>query len=177
MTALSCRQWTMRSPMGQRVLQPIRLLVKRSLYKYPDQWRPLLADMSRTQKGAQKAEEIARRITIAIAGKFEPIFFRATGGAQGYVCAPGRSRPGRKRRRDAGQWPRRPACMGAQYCRQASRDGSRTRSSENLHRRSMTIVATASFTVPQVLAVARRHMVGLARASANGRSGGPLFSQ
>ena len=61
------------------------ILVKKSLYAFPDFWRPYLKS-AEGLKGDAKAEEIIRCITVEIAKKFQPIY-EATEGVQGYVCA------------------------------------------------------------------------------------------
>ena len=61
------------------------ILVKKSLYAFPDFWRPYLKS-AEGLSGDAKAEEIIRCITVEVAKKFQPIY-EATQGVQGYVCA------------------------------------------------------------------------------------------
>ena len=150
------------------------LLVKRSLYKNPDFWRPYLEGIPDKLTGAEKAEEIIRRITTKIAHIFEPIY-RQSGGEQGYVCAQvnpliaGNS----KKMLDM-------ACRLHTWAPNIAVKLPVTAAGldvlEECVSKGITVTATVSFTVPQTLAIARRHMAGLWRAQANGKEGGRCFA-
>lgn len=150
------------------------LLVKRSLFGKPDEWRPFFKDIPDSLKGASKAEEIVRCITVEIARKFEPIF-KATNGVQGYVCAQvnpskaGQAGEMLEMARRLNKWA--PNIAVKLPVTAAGLDAL-----EKCIAEGITITATASFTVPQVLAVAKRHMAGLAQAEKNGVKGGRCFA-
>lgn len=150
------------------------LLIKRSLYANAEQWRPLLADIPETMKGAQKAEEILRRITIEIAKKFESIF-NSTNGEQGYVCA--QVNPSKAGDADEMlEMARRLHNWAPNIAVKLPVTAAGLDALEECIAEGMTIVATASFTVPQAIAVAKRHMAGLMRAQKDGKAGGRCFA-
>ncbi|MDR3551605.1 MAG: transaldolase family protein [Clostridia bacterium] len=150
------------------------LLVKRSLYGFPDFWRPLLSDIPASWTGAQKAEEIIRHITVEIAKKFEPIY-HATKGEQGYVCAQvnpvfaGDCDIMLTMARRLHDWA--PNIAVKLPVTAAGLDALEECISEGI-----TVTATASFTVPQALSAGKRHMAGLARAKQKGIEGGRCFA-
>lgn len=150
------------------------LLVKRSLFGKPDDWRPYFKGIPDSLKGAKKAEEIIRCITVEIARKFEPIY-RQTNGIQGFVCAQvNPSKAGQademvEMARRLSQWA--PNIAVKLPVTAAGLDALETCIAEGI-----TITATASFTVPQVVAVAKRHLAGLALAEKNGVKGGRCFA-
>ena len=61
------------------------VLIRKSLYAFPDFWRPYL-ESAKGLSGDEKVEEIIRCITVEIAKKFQPIYEKMAG-EQGYVCA------------------------------------------------------------------------------------------
>lgn len=150
------------------------LLIKHALYNQKNPWAPMLATVPKDARPEERAEEIIRRITVSIAGMFEPVY-RRSGGAHGYVCAQVNPRfPGDRgqmlamARRLSGWAPniavKLPAtAAGLDVLEDAAAEG-------------MTITATVSFTVPQVVSVAERHEKGLRRARASGVKAGRCFA-
>lgn len=150
------------------------LLVKRSLYGFSEFWRPFLKDISASLKGAEKAEEIIRRITIEIAKKFEPIY-RNTNGVQGYVCA--QVNPIKAGDADVMlSMARRLNAWAPNIAVKLPVTAAGLDALEECISEGITVTATASFTVPQVLCVAKRHNIGLQRAKAKGIVGGRCFA-
>lgn len=150
------------------------LLVKRSLFGKTETWRPFLQGIPDSLHGSDKAEEIVRRITVEIARKFEPIY-RQTDGAQGYVCA--QVNPSKAGDADVMiAMARRLSQWAPNIAVKLPVTAAGLEALETCIAEGITITATASFTVPQVLAVAKRHMAGLALAEKNGVKGGRCFA-
>lgn len=150
------------------------LLIKHALYKPDKIWAAALAGIPMELGRDEKAEEIIKRITVSIAGMFEPIY-RRTGGKQGYVCAqvnpkfPGDVKHMLPMARRLGQWApniavKLPAtAAGLDTLEECAAEG-------------LTITATVSFTVPQVVAIAERYRKGLERAKKAGIKPGRCFA-
>ena len=150
------------------------VLIKQALSSSRRPWASLLAETPKNTDKEAKAEEIIRRITVKIAGMFEPIY-RQTAGRQGYVCAQVSPRyPGDRERMIAmaqrlHRWAPNIAVKlpvtsaGLEVLEECAANG-------------ITITATVSFTVPQVIAVAERYRRGITRARAAGIKPGPCFA-
>jgi transaldolase len=150
------------------------LLIKLSLFAKPDVWRPMIKDIPASLTATQKAEEIARIITTHLAGKLLPIFER-TNGEQGFVCA----QVNPTKAGDAVfmlDMARRLAKWAPNICIKLPVTAAGLSVLEECVAEGMTVCATAGFTVPQVLAVAERHMKGLERARLNGIKPGKCFA-
>ena len=150
------------------------LLVKRALYADAATWRDSLADLSPSLKGAEKAEEIIRRVTIPIAERFLPVF-KASGGEQGYVCAqvnpvfPGDADKMIDMAKRLNAWAPNIAIKLPGTL--AGLDAM-----EECGALGITTVGTVSFTVPQAVEIARRQWLGRQRAIAAGLPFGRAFS-
>jgi transaldolase len=150
------------------------VLIKQSLYSRPDIWDPLISDISRDLKGPEKAEEIQKRITQDLALKLEPVY-RQTGGKHGYVCAQviptkaGDAESMISMAKRLNKWA--PNIAVKLPVTRAGLDALEECSAEGI-----TITATASFTVPQVIAVAERYKKGAARAKTTGIAPGRCFA-
>ncbi len=150
------------------------LLVKRSLYGFREDWKPYLADMDKSLKGDEKAEELIRRVTVQVAAKFEPIF-RATNGVQGYVCAqvnpcyPGDTDLMLNMAKRLSKWA--PNIAVKLPATAAGLDAM-----EECAALGITTVGTVSFTVPQAVEIARRQWMGEQRAKKAGITPGKAFS-
>jgi transaldolase len=150
------------------------LLIKRSLYGNPGFWREYLKDIPRDLTPAEKAEEIIRCVTSAIAAKFLPIF-KESRGKQGFVCA--QVNPSFQGDADKmfvmakrlNQWAdniaiKLPATeAGVEVMEECAALG-------------MTTVGTVSFSTPQALEIARRQTRGARRAESAGVTPGQAFS-
>jgi transaldolase len=150
------------------------LLIKLSLYSRPDIWGPLLSGMPAGLGHAEKAEEIQKRITKDLAARLAPIYF-GSGRKQGFVCAQvdptkaGDTASMISMARRLHGWAPNIAvklpvtAAGLDALEECTADG-------------LTVTATASFTVPQVIAVAERYRKGLQRAKAGNIVPGRCFA-
>ena len=149
------------------------ILIKKSLYAYPEFWRPYL-DSAVGLKGDEKIEEILRCITIEIAKKFLPIY-EATEGVQGYVCA----QVNPKKQGDTAamiEMGRRLASWAPNIAVKVPATAAGLRAIEALAAEGITTVGTVSFTTPQAVAIAAAQQRGLDKCRAEGRKPGKAFS-
>ncbi|MDR2048334.1 MAG: transaldolase family protein [Treponema sp.] len=149
-------------------------LVRRSLYGDPNFWRPYLKDIDPNLKSDEKAEEIIKRITAAIAEKFLPVF-KSSKGKQGYVCAQvnpalqGNAEKMFEMAKRLNKWAENIAvkipanAAGLEVMEECASLG-------------ITTVGTVSFSVPQAVEIARRQSIGAARAEKAGIKPGQAFS-
>ena len=150
------------------------LLVKQAIYNRRDLWKESLENMPSDLNPAQKAEEIIRRVTVKIASMLEPTYFE-TKGDQGYVCAqvnprfPGDVDAMLPMARRLSKWAPNIAvklpvtAAGLDVLEECAAEG-------------ITVTATVSFTVPQVLAIAERYQKGIERARKAGVKPGKCFA-
>jgi transaldolase len=150
------------------------VLIGNSLYSRPDVWDPLLSNISRELTREEKAEKIIRMITKKFASIFEPVY-KKTGGRQGYVCAqvnpkkPGDAEMMLEMAKRLNSWAPNIAvklpvtAAGLEALEECTAEG-------------ITITATVSFTVPQVIAIAERYRKGLTRAHKAGIKPGRCFA-
>jgi len=150
------------------------LLVKRSLYAHPDLWAPYLSDIKDDLSPAERTEEIIRRVTAVIAGKFRPIF-EATGGVQGFVCA--QVAPGFQGDTE------KMVEMGKRLNKWADNiaiklpaTAAGCEAMEECAALGMTTVGTVGFTVAQAIEVAKRQTNGVKRAEKAGIKPGQHFA-
>ena len=150
------------------------LLIKLSLFAKPDVWRPMLKDIPASLTPTQKAEEIARVITTHLAGKLLPIFEK-TKGEKGFVCA--QVNPTKAGDADFMlDMARRLTKWAPNICIKLPVTAGGLEVLEECLAEGMSVCATAGFTVPQALAIAERHMKGLARAEKNSVKPGKCFA-
>ena len=150
------------------------LLIKLSLFARPEFWRPMLKDIPATFAPAQKAEEIARIITTYLAARLYPIY-KSSNGETGFACA----QVNPTKAGDAEfmlDMARRLTQWAPNICVKLPVTAAGLEVLEECIAEGMNVCATASFTVPQVLAIGERHMKGLARAAANGKRLGKCFA-
>ena len=149
------------------------LLIKRSLYAYPDFWRPYIQGAKGLKKD-EKIEEIIRSVTGEIAKKFLPIY-EATEGAQGYVCA--QVNPSLQGDAEAMYvMGKRLAGWAPNIAVKLPATAAGLEVMEELSALGLTTVGTVSFTVPQAVEIARRQQKGADRARAAGLKPGAAFS-
>lgn len=150
------------------------LLIKLSLFAKPDIWRPMIKDIPASLTAAQKAEEIARIITSHLASKLYPIFEK-TNGNKGFTCA--QVNPTKAGDADFMlDMARRLVKWAPNICVKLPVTAAGLDVLEEGVAEGMSVCATAGFTLPQVLAVAERHMKGLDRARKNGVKPGKCFA-
>ncbi len=149
------------------------LLTARTLRGRPAIWADALAGVDRGLPAERRAEELMRGVVTRAAALLRPQH-EATGGRLGYVC--GQVNPGRAGDREA------MAAMARRYHAWAPNIAVKLPATaaaldvlEDCVADGITITATVSFTVPQVLAIAERHRKGAARARAAGKVPGRCF--
>jgi transaldolase len=149
-------------------------LIKRSLYGAPGFWKLYLKDLNPNLKPDEKTEEIIKRLTVAIAEKFLPVY-KSSGGLQGYVCAQvnpalqGNAEKMFEMAKRLNQWAENIAvklpanAAGLEVIEECAALG-------------ITTVGTVSFSVPQAVEIARRQTIGAVRAEKAGIKPGQAFS-
>lgn len=149
------------------------ILIKKSLYAFPEFWRPYLKS-AEGLTGDAKAEEILRCVTVEVAKKFEPIY-EATKGVQGYVCA----QVNPKKQGDTAamvEMGRRLAAWAPNIAVKLPATAAGLRAIEELAAEGITTVGTVSFTTPQAVAIAAAQQRGIDRCRAAGKKPGAAFS-
>jgi transaldolase len=149
------------------------LLTARTLRGRPDYWAEALRSVSRDLPAERRAEELMSHVVRAAARQLLPTYEK-TQGQWGYVC--GQVNPARAGDREA------MAAMARRYHAWAPNIAVKLPVTaaaldvlEDCTAEGITVTATVSFTVPQVLAVAERHAKGASRARAAGRRPGRCF--
>jgi len=149
------------------------VLVCKALYDKPEFWKPYLADMDKSLSGEARTEELIRRVTVAVAEKFLPLY--KEGGSTGLVCA--QVNPTKAGDRETmlsmahrlHAWAPNIAvklpvtAAGLDVLEECAAEG-------------ITVTATVSFTLPQVLAVGDRYQKGLERCRRAGKKAGKCFA-
>ena len=142
------------------------LLIKLSLFSRPEIWQPALAEVPKELRGEEKAEAILQKVTTSLAELLLPTF-RKTNGEQGYVCAqvnptkPGNAEAMIAMARRLGKWApnitvKLPAtAAGLEVLEECAAEG-------------IPVTVTASFTVPQAIAVGEGYRKGAAKAKKAG---------
>ncbi len=154
---------------GATGVTPNPLLASRTLRARPDAWAEALRAVSKELPAEARAEALMRQVVTRTAARLLPQY-EATKGRLGYVC--GQVNPARAAMlamaRHYHGWARNvavklPATAAAlDVLEECVAEG-------------ITITATVSFTVPQVLAIAERHRRGAARARQVGKEPGHCF--
>lgn len=150
------------------------VLVRQTIYAKPDYWKPYLVEVSRDIHGNEKVLEIIRRVTVQVAKIVEPIY-QKTEGKNGYVCAQVAPAYAANREemvkmvRQLHGWAPNIAvkipvtAAGLDVLEQCVAEG-------------ITITATVSFTLPQVLEIGRRYQAGVEKARQKGLTPGKCFA-
>jgi transaldolase len=150
------------------------LLSYRAWAAKPDYFRPLLGTLPEGISAEEKADLLMRVVVQDAARKLEPIYHQWDG-AQGYACA--QVNPAR-----AGD---REAMLNMAHLHHAWAPNIAVKLPVNLAgldvleecvAEGITVTATVSFTVPQVLAIAERHRLGSERARKAGIRPGHCFA-
>ena len=149
------------------------LLAARTLRGRPEFWAEALRTVPKDLSDERRAEELMSHVVRYAAKQLLPTYEK-TQGLWGYVC--GQVNPARAGDREA------MAAMARRYYAWAPNIAVKlpvTTASldvlEDCIAEGITVTATVSFTVPQVLAVAERHRKGSSRARAAGRTPGRCF--
>ncbi len=150
------------------------VLTYTALKANPDKWGGLPALLPRGLSPAQRAEELMRHVVVEAARVFEPIYVQS-GGKNGYVCA--QVNPNLA-------WDAESMlAMGRRYQAWAPNIAVKLpvtlaglEALEILIGEGVTVTATVSFNVPQMLQIAEFHERGRARAAQAGVAAGHCFA-
>lgn len=150
------------------------LLSARAWAAKPDYFRPLLAPLPDGISTEERGDLLMQPVVADAARKLEAIY-RQTGGAQGYACA--QVNPSRAGDREAMlRMARFHRTWAPNIAVKLPVTAAGLDVLEECVAEGITVTATVSFTVPQVLAVAERHRAGAARARAAGITAGRCFA-
>jgi transaldolase len=149
-------------------------LVRSSLVTQPKFWNPMLKDLSDSMTPSQRAEEIVRAITSYLAVKFTKTY-KESHGVSGYACA--QVNPAKAGDADVMlSMARRLSKWAPNIAVKLPVTAAGLDVLEECIAEGITITGTASFTVPQALAIGARHMKGIERAKKNGIKPGHCFA-
>ncbi len=151
------------------------VLISAVVQKNPALWRAEIDKIgARNLPPEQKAEALMRSVVATVAQKLAPRF-EASDGQSGWVCA--QVNPARASQREC------MAPMAQRFHTWASNIAVKLPATaagldvlEDCVAAGITVTATVSFTVPQVIAIAERHRAGAARAHAKGVTPGRCFA-
>ncbi len=150
------------------------VLTNQALRARPEYWRPLVGTLDPKLSPEERAIALMYVVAHHTAAKLEPIY-RASGGEQGYVCA--QVNPAKAGDREAMLAMAR--CFHAWAPNIAVKLPVTSAGLDVLEEctaEGITVTATVSFTVPQVIAVAERHLCGVKRAQQAGIVPGHCFA-
>jgi len=150
------------------------VLAAKTLQARPDVWAPLLKGLGKDIEPSQQAEALMRGVVKNAAEMFHPTYER-TAGKQGYVCA--QVNPAKAADREVMiNMARRFHAWAPNIAVKLPVTAAGLDVLEDCIAEGITITATVSFTVAQVIAVAERYQCGLARARRNGKPPGRCFA-
>jgi len=150
------------------------VLVAEAIYSKPDEWKECLSTIPAEIPKKDKAEAIIKAVTIRVAEMFLPVY-EETNGAQGYVCAQVDPRKAGDRAfmldmaKRISSWAPNIAvklpvtAAGLDVLEECAAEG-------------ITVTATVSFTVPQVIQIGKRYQKGIERARKSGVKPGRCFA-
>lgn len=142
------------------------VLTNQALHARPEFWRERIGPLAPDLDPGAKAERLMQAVIADAARKLEPQY-RASNGALGYVCA--QVNPAMAGDRQAMlAMARRFHAWAPNIAVKLPATAAGLDVLEDCIAQGITITSTMSFTVPQVVAAARRHRLGAARARANG---------
>jgi transaldolase len=150
------------------------VLSARALMAKPGYWRPRLDGQWRRLEAGQRAEILMKAVVQNAAEMFKPIY-RDTDKAHGYVCAQVNPNAAAERKTML-QMARRFHAWAPNIAVKLPVNAAGLDVLEDCIAEGITVTATVSFTVPQVLAVAERHRSGVKRAQAKGIEPGRCFA-
>jgi transaldolase len=150
------------------------LLTARTLRGRPEIWADALKAVSKDLPNERRAEELMSHVVRRAAQKLLPQHV-ATKGRLGYVC--GQVNPARAGDRETMMaMARRYHAWAPNIAVKLPATAAALDVLEDCVADGITITATVSFTVPQVLAIAERHRKGSIRAKAAGKTPGQCFA-
>jgi transaldolase len=142
------------------------LLIKLSLFSKPEIWNSILSSVPKDLQGAEKAEAILGKITTSLAGILMPTYNR-THGDQGYVCAQvNPAKPGNAELMIA--MARRLTKWSPNIAVKLPVTAAGLEALEECAAEGITVTLTASFTVPQAIAIGEGYKKGVERAKKAG---------
>jgi transaldolase len=150
------------------------VLSAQTLRARSDMWRSLIGALPADIKPGERAEKLMGAVVRSAARKLEPCY-RASSGAQGYVCAqvdPNRAGD----RATMADMARRFHGWAPNIAVKLPVTAAGLDVREECIAAGITVTATVSFTVPQVVAVGERHRRGAARARQAGIVPGHCFA-
>ena len=149
------------------------LLASRTLRGRPEIWADALRAVPKDLPAERRAEELMSRVVRRAAEMLLPRY-EDTKGRWGYVC--GQVNPGRAGDREAMMaMARRYHAWAPNIAVKLPVTAAALDVLEDCAAEGITVTATVSFTVPQVLAVAERYQRGLQRARQSGKKTGRCF--
>ena len=150
------------------------ILTSQALRAQPDYWRPLMGSLDSSLPLEEKAIHLMRVVACRTADQLAPQH-HSSNGEQGYVCA--QVNPGKAGDRDAMlALARRFHDWAPNIAVKLPVTAAGLDVLEECVATGITVTATVSFTVPQVLAVAERHQRGIVRAGQAGIAPGRCFA-
>lgn len=150
------------------------VLSSMALRSHPDYWAPALRSLPADLKSEDRAGECMGIVLKDAARKLVPVYER-TEGKQGYICA--QVNPARAADSQAMiAMARRFSAWAPNIAVKLPATAAGLEALEECAAEGITVTATVSFTVPQVIAVAERFRRGLARARAAGTVTGRCFA-
>jgi transaldolase len=150
------------------------VLTSQALYAQPDYWRPRVGTMGSGLNAGEKVEWLMKAVAVPTAAKLVS-HHRASNGVGGYVCA--QVDPNEAANRDAMlAMARRFHAWAPNIAVKLPVTAAGLDVLETCVAEGITITATVSFTVPQVLAIAERHRAGARRARQAGIEPGHCFA-
>jgi transaldolase len=150
------------------------LLTGRTLRGRPEIWADALQAVSKDLPAERRAEELMSHVVKRAAAMLLPQH-QATKGRLGFVC--GQVNPGRAGDRETMlAMARRYHAWAPNIAVKLPATAAALDVLEDSVAEGITITATVSFTVPQVLAIGERHRKGAARARAAGKTPGRCFA-
>jgi transaldolase len=150
------------------------ILTSQALRAQPGYWRPLIGPLAANLALDEKAIAFMYAVARQTAARLEPQH-RATNGEQGYVCA--QVNPNKAGDRDGMlAMARRFHAWAPNIAVKLPVTAAGLDVLEECVAEGITVTATVSFTVPQVVAVAERHRRGATRASQAGIAPGRCFA-
>jgi transaldolase len=150
------------------------ILTIQALRANPEHWRPVIGSLDSKLSGEEKAIALMRAVACQTAARLLPQH-TVSGGEQGYVCA--QVNPNKAGDRESMlAMARRFHAWAPNIAVKLPVTAAGLDVLEECTAAGITVTATVSFSVPQVIAVAERHRQGVLRAQAAGIKAGRCFA-
>ena len=148
------------------------VLVCKALYDKPQFWAPYVEKIDPSLSTAEKTEELIKKVTVTFANRMLPFFEQ---GNDGYVCA--QVDPSKASNRESMlEMARRLHSWAPNISVKLPVTAAGLDVLEECAAEGITVTATVSFTLPQVLAVAERYQKGLERCKKANRTPGKCYA-